>query len=101
MKDIVYSQKDLKSLKIFTNDYEFNMSQIGVFEAVLDLKAETPKKDLRVFFSFADGRKIIATVHWWQKYLNCYEIPTGTKVNLTYERNSKGGIYLTKVDVIE
>ena len=56
----------------------------GEFLAVLDLKAQA-RNCRRVFFSFEDGRKIMATPQWWQKYLGFYEIPIGTHLLLHYK----------------
>lgn len=55
---------------------------------------------LRVFFSFEDGRKIMATPQWWQKYLGFYEIPIGTHLLLHYKENARKGVYLDAVEQI-
>ncbi len=100
MKDKVYTQEDLKSLNLVTCDYKFNMESTGEFVGVLDIKAETVRNGLRVFFTMDSGEKIIATVQWWQKYLHFYEIPVGTRLILTYTENSKGGIFLSAAQVM-
>ena len=67
MKDDVYTQNDLRRYNILTMDYVLNLEP-GDFLAVLDLKAEA-RRCLRAFFTFDDGRRIMSTVHWWQRYL--------------------------------
>jgi hypothetical protein len=51
-----------------------------------------------VFFTFADGRKVMATTHWWQRYLGMYETPVGTHLLLRYKENSKKEVYLNAVE---
>jgi hypothetical protein len=58
MEDKVYTQDELRAENIITIDYTLNLKP-GNFVAVLDMKAEA-QKCLRVFFTFADGRKVTA-----------------------------------------
>lgn len=51
---------------IITTDYVLNLEP-GKFIAVLDMKAEA-RNCLRVFFTFEDSRKVMATTQWWQRY---------------------------------
>ena len=85
MKDDVYTQNDLRRYNILTMDYVLNLEP-GDFYAVLDLKAEA-RRCLRAFFTFDDGRRIMSTVHWWQRYLGLYEIPCKSRVKLHYDAN--------------
>ena len=96
MQNDVYTQSDLRRQNILTMDYALNLEP-GDFLAVLDLKAEAPRC-LRAFFTFDDGRRIMATVQWWQRYLGLYEIPNGSRVKLRYEANSRDEVYLTAVE---
>lgn len=66
----VYTQSELKAQNIITTDYVPNLEP-GEFIAVLDMKAEA-RNCLRVFFTFEDGRKIMAAAQWWQRYLGFY-----------------------------
>ena len=66
---------------------------------VLDLKTEAPRC-LRAFFTFEDGRRIMAAAQWWQSYLGLYQIPSGSKVKLHYDANKRGEVYLTAVERI-
>ena len=98
MENKVYTQSELKARNIITMDYELNLEP-GDYLAVLDLKAQA-RNCLRVFFTFDDGRKIMAAVQWWQKYLGLYEIPVGTRLRLIYKKNTRDEVYLDAVEQI-
>lgn len=98
MENKVYTQNELKARNIITMDYELNLEP-GEYLAVLDLKAQA-RNCLRVFFTFDDGRKIMAAVQWWQKYLGLYEIPVGTRLRLIYKKNTRDEVYLDAVEQI-
>ena len=98
MENKVYTQNELKARNIITMDYELNLEP-GEYSAVLDLKAQA-RNCLRVFFTFDDGRKIMAAVQWWQKYLGLYEIPVGTRLRLIYKKNTRDEVYLDAVEQI-
>lgn len=83
---------------IITTDYVLNLEP-GKFIAVLDMKAEA-RNCLRVFFTFEDSRKVMATTQWWQRYLGFYEIPVGTHLLLHYRENSRKEVYLDEVERI-
>lgn len=85
-------------LHIITTDYVLNLEP-GKFIAVLDMKAEA-RNCLRVFFTFEDSRKVMATTQWWQRYLGFYEIPVGTHLLLHYRENSRKEVYLDEVERI-
>ena len=98
MENKVYTQSELKARNIITMDYELNLEP-GEYSAVLDLKAQA-RNCLRVFFTFDDGRKIMATVQWWQKYLGLYDLPVGTRLRLIYKKNTRDEVYLDAVEQI-
>ena len=98
MENKVYTQNELKAQNIITMDYALNLEP-GEFVAVLDLKAQASNR-LRVFFTFEDGRKIMAAAQWWQRYLGFYEIPVGTRLLLHYIENSRKDVYLDEVERI-
>ena len=98
MENKVYTQNELKARNIITMDYELNLEP-GEYSAVLDLKAQA-RNCLRVFFTFDDGRKIMAAVQWWQKYLGLYEIPVGTRLQLHYKKIAREEVYLDAVEQI-
>ena len=98
IENIVYTRKQMRELGIFTAEYVFNYEE-GSFSATLDLKAEGHNGLLRLFFTFDDGRKIIAPVYWWQRYLGFYEIPIGSRLNLIFTKETKG-VFLTKAEAV-
>ena len=98
MENKVYTQNELKAQNIITMDYALNLEP-GEFVAVLDLKAQA-SNCLRVFFTFEDGRKIMAVAQWWQRYLGFYEISVGTRLLLHYRENSRKEVYLDEVERI-
>lgn len=89
MSNDVYSRDELRSLGIMTEEYRYNLNP-GRYLATLDIKAEGHQGTLRLFFTFANGAKVIAPVYWWQRYLGFYEIPCGSKLMLTYEECPRG-----------
>ena len=74
MENKVYTQNELKAQNIITMDYVLNLEP-GEYVAVLDLKAQA-RNCLRVFFTFEDGRKIMAAAQWWQRYLGFMKCPS-------------------------
>lgn len=98
MENKVYTQNELKAHNILTMDYVLNLEP-GDFIGVLDLKAQA-RNCLRVFLTLEDGRKIMATTQWWQRYLGFYEIPVGTHLLLHYKENSRKEVYLDEVERI-
>ena len=101
MENKVYTQEELRRDNIITNEYVLNLEP-GEYIARLDLKAETPRRNkcLRLFFTFENGRRIMATTHWWQGYLGFYEHPVGALLRLTYTENARSEVYLTKAEVL-
>ena len=97
MNETVYSRQHMREHRIDTTAYKINTDP-GVFQATLEMKAEAHSGMLRVFFSFSDGRKVIAPVYYWQRYLGFYEMPIGTTVILTYEEKATG-TYLTEARI--
>ena len=96
MENKVYTQNELKAQNILTMDYVLNLEP-GDFIGVLDLKAQA-RNCLRVFFTFSDGLKIMATPQWWQRYLGFHEIPVGTHLLLHYKENTWKEAYLDAVE---
>ena len=99
MENTVYTSKQMFEFAVDTSAYVFNYVE-GSFSARLDLKAEGHGGMLRLFFTFDDGRKIIAPVYWWQNYLDFYGMPLGSRVRLTYTKTSHG-TFLSKAELIE
>jgi len=96
-----YTQDELEYFEIMTGDYQLNLDP-GSYLARFDLRATVRSSGgLRVFFTFEDGRKVLAVVKWFSKFLGFYEIAIGTQVLLTYTRSSKRNVFLTKAEVVE
>lgn len=89
MQNDVISRKEFSASEMAVNEYRYNTDP-GSFDAVVILKAQAAKGILRVFFVFDDGRKIIAPVYHWQRYLGFYEILLGSRVRLTYTETMRG-----------
>ena len=93
MENRTYTQDELEYFGIMTNDYELNLEPCS-YLARFDLRATVrSSSDLRVFFTFEDGRKVLAVVKWFSKLLGFYEIAIGAQVLLTYTHNSKGNVF--------
>ena len=101
MENKVYTQDELRRENILTDEYALNLEP-GEFIARLDLKAETPRRNncLRLFFTFEDGRKVMSTAHWWQRYIGFMETPADTRMRLTYGKTTRGEVYLTGAEVL-
>lgn len=94
----VYTREEMREERIHTADYRF-IDKAGEYIATLVMRAEASSGILRLFFRLSDGRKIITSVFWWQKYLGFYETDNGTKVKLIYKENPKG-IFLYAAEVL-
>ena len=82
-----------------TSDYHF-ITEPGTFTAYLDLKV-WGKRCLECFFTFADGRKIIACTFPEADYLGLADIPIGTNLRLTFVGAARSKrIYLRKIEAV-
>ena len=82
-----------------TSDYHF-ITEPGTFTAYLELKV-WGKCSLECFFTFADGRKIVACTFPEADYLGLADIPIGTNLRLTFEETVRSKrIYLRKAEVV-
>ena len=82
-----------------TSKYHF-ITEPGTFTAYLDLKV-WGKRCLECFFTFADGRKIIACTFPEADYLGLADIPIGTECVLTFEQAARSKrIYLRKAEAV-
>ena len=82
-----------------TSDYHF-ITEPGTFTAYLELKV-WGKRSLECFFTFADGRKIVACTFPEADYLGLADIPIGTNLRLTFEETVRSKrIYLRKAEVV-
>ena len=82
-----------------TSDYRFT-TEPGTFTVYLELKV-WEKRCLECFFTFADGRKIIACTFPEADYLGLADIPIGTNLRLTFEETVRSKrIYLRKAEAV-
>ena len=82
-----------------TSDYRFT-TEPGTFTVYLELKV-WGKRCLECFFTFADGRKIIACTFPEADYLGLADIPIGTNLRLTFERTVRSKrIYLWRAETV-
>ena len=82
-----------------TSDYHF-ITEPGFFTALLDLKV-WGKRCLECFFTFADGRKIVACTFPEADYLGLADIPIGTNLRLTFEETVRSKhIYLWRAEAV-
>ena len=100
MEDKIYTTDELMEAGIYTTDFEF-MDKPGEYLGTLLLKGNSCRGMLRLFFLLDDGRKIITPVFKWQKYLNFFHIPIGTRLLLTYVDGRDNKVYLKKTARVE
>ena len=82
-----------------TSDYHF-ITEPGTFTVYLELKV-WGKRSLECFFTFADGRKIIACTFPEADYLGLVDIPIGTNLRLTFVGAARSKrIYLRKIEAV-
>ena len=82
-----------------TSKYHF-ITEPRTFTALLDLKV-WGKRCLECFFTFEDGRKIVACTFPEADYLGLAGIPIGTNLRLTFEETVRSKrIYLRKAEVV-
>ena len=82
-----------------SRNYHF-ITEPGTFTALLDLKV-WGKRCLECFFTFADGRKVIACTFPEADYLGLADIPIGTNLRLTFEETVRSKrTYLRKANAV-
>lgn len=92
-----WSSKELMASSI--DPYEYNYCEtVGEFPAMLDAKVWGNKSNILAYFTFEDGRKIVAAVWRYnsmkREYLGLDEIPLGTKMFLTFRKGRGQRAYL-------
>ena len=93
------SKAQLAQSEFDIRNYHF-ITEPGTFTALLDLKV-WGKRCLECFFTFADGRKIVACTFPEADYLGLADIPIGTECVLTFERTVRSKrIYLRKAGAV-
>ena len=93
------SKAQLAQSEFDIRNYHF-ITETGTFTAYLDLKI-WGKRCLECFFTFADGRKIVACTFPEADYLGLADIPAGTNLRLTFERTVRSKhIYLWRAEAV-
>ncbi len=94
------SLRQMQDLGICDDDYKTNEND-GVFIARLDYKRWGKNRNILGFFTFENGKKIMASA--WQNtgYLGIPEIEEGVMLMLTFEKAKNGIAYLRKVERLE
>ena len=93
------SKAQLAQSEFDTRGYHF-ITETGTFTAYLDLKV-WGKRCLECFFTFEDGRKIVACTFPEADYLSLADIPAGTNLRLTFERAVRSKhIYLWRAEAV-
>ena len=92
----VLAKAQLAQSEFDIRSYHF-ITETGTFTAYLDLKV-WGKRCLECFFTFADGRKIVACTFPEADYLGLADIPIGTNRSLTFEETVRSKrIYLRRL----
>lgn len=93
------SKAQLAQSEFDIRSYHF-ITETGTFTAYWDLKV-WGKRCLECFFTFADGRKIVACTFPEADYLGLADIPIGTNLRLTFEETVRSKrIYLRKAEAV-
>ena len=93
------SKAQLAQSEFDIRSYHF-ITEPGTFTAYLELKV-WGKRSLECFFTFADGRKIIACTFPEADYLGLADIPIGTNLKLTFEETVRSKrTYLRKAETV-
>lgn len=93
------SKAQLAQSEFDIRSYHF-ITETGTFTAYLDLKV-WGKHCLECFFTFADGRKIVACTFPEADYLGLADIPVGSNLKLTFEETVRSKrTYLRKANAV-
>ena len=93
------SKAQLAQSEFDIRSYHF-ITETGTFTVYLDLKV-WGKRCLECFFTFADGRKIVACTFPEADYLGLADIPVGSNLKLTFEETVRSKrTYLRKANAV-
>lgn len=98
MEQRALSRRQFAASDFDTTGYSFN-EEPGEFIATIDCK-RWGKKKLVTFFTFEDGRKVVAPTWPNSNYLGLADLPLGTKVRLNFQPTRTGKLNLKGVDVL-
>lgn len=82
-----------------TSGYAFNEEQ-GLHIGTIDCK-RWGKHELVTYFTFDDGRKVVAPTWPNSNYLGLAELPVGAKVELNFQRTQSGKLNLKAVALLD
>lgn len=99
MEDKIYTTDGLIDMDVYTFNFAF-IDKACEVKGTLIIKSAARKGMYRPFFLLEDGRKIIAPVFRWQKYLNFFDIPISTELFLIFADGRNGKTYLKKMEPV-
>lgn len=94
-----YSRRQFAESGFDTTDYAFNEIP-GLHTATIDCK-RWGKQKLVTYFTFDDGRKIVAPTWSKSNYLGLAELPVGSRVELDFQYTRTGKLNLKGVTTID
>ena len=94
-----YSRRQFAESGFDTTDYAFNEIP-GLHTATIDCK-RWGKQKLVTYFTFDDGRKIVAPTWPKSNYLGLAELPVGSRVELDFQYTRTGKLNLKGVSTID
>ena len=89
------SRRQFAASDFDTTGYSFN-EEPGEFVATIDCK-RWGKKKLVTYFSFEDGRKVVAPTWPKSNYLGLADLPRGATVRLNFQHTRTGKLNLKAV----
>ena len=93
-----YSRRQFAESGFDTTGYTFNEIP-GLHTATIDCK-RWGKSKLVTYFTFDDGRKVVAPTWPNSNYLGLAELPVGTKVELDFQHTRTGKLNLKGVTAL-
>ena len=94
-----YSRRQFAESGFDITGYKFNEIP-GLYTATIDCK-RWGKHKLVTYFSFDDGRKIVAPTWPQNYYLGLNELPVGSRVELNFQYTRTGKMNLKGVTTID
>lgn len=98
MERNVLSRRQFAASDFDTSGYSFN-EEPGEFIATIDCK-RWGKKKLVTFFTFEDGRKVVAPTWPNSNYLGLADMPLGATVRLNFQHTRTGKLNLKEAEFL-
>lgn len=99
MEQNALSRRQFAASDFDTSGYSFN-EEPGEFVATIDCK-RWGKKKLVTFFTFEDGRKVVAPTWPNSNYLGLANMPLGSTVRLDFQHTRTGKLNLKGAELIQ